>query len=49
MYKCIFIKDGNTPLHWAAEYGHLAIVEHLEKNGGDIKATNEVYKILLSI
>ncbi len=34
-------KDGNTPLHFAAEKGHLKIVEYLITEGkADINATD---------
>lgn len=30
-------EEGNTPLHWGALNGHLAVVEILVKNGADCK------------
>ncbi len=33
-------KIGNTPLHWAAKYGHAAIVEYLVSHGADVNASN---------
>ncbi len=31
---------GNTPLHWAAIYGHAVVVDHLVAHGADVKAVN---------
>ncbi len=33
--------DGDTPLHYAAQWGHLSIVEKLVENNGDIYAPNK--------
>jgi len=33
-------REGFTPLHWAAEKGHLSVVEYLVNQKADINATN---------
>ena len=30
-----------TPLHWAADYGHLSVVEYLVNQNADINAKND--------
>jgi ankyrin repeat protein len=39
--------SGNTPLHWAARYGHLRVVEYLCEQGGDTSLKNNVGKTAL--
>ena len=39
---CVFLQDGNTPLHDASVWGHVAVVEVLLKNGAAINQTNKV-------
>uniref|UniRef100_A0A1I7SYH6 ANK_REP_REGION domain-containing protein n=1 Tax=Caenorhabditis tropicalis TaxID=1561998 RepID=A0A1I7SYH6_9PELO len=41
----VYNQFGNTPLHAAAKYGHVKIVEYLIKNGADRKAFNSENKI----
>lgn len=31
-------KNGRTPMHWAADYGHASVIELLAKKGADINA-----------
>jgi hypothetical protein len=33
-------KDGDTPLHWAARYGHGVVAEFLISEGADVNAMN---------
>ena len=36
------MQSGWTPLHWAADYGHAAVIEMLLKSGAAIDETDEV-------
>ena len=40
--RCVFLQDGDTPLHKASYSGHVAAVEVLLKNGAAINQTNHV-------
>ena len=35
-------QNGQTPLHWACFYGHVAVAEKLIANGADVEAKDEV-------
>ena len=39
---CVFLQNGNTPLHRASLNGHVAAVEVLLKTGAAINQTNHV-------
>lgn len=39
-------EQGNTPLHWGALNGHLAVVEILVKNGADCKVKLMIERIV---
>ena len=39
---CIFIQNGNTPLHGASKNNHVAAIEVLLKNGTAINQINNV-------
>jgi ankyrin repeat protein len=41
MLKLLTSKDGNTPLHRAAENGKLDVVKYFVENGADAKAANK--------
>jgi len=38
-----------TPLHWAAQYGHLSVVEYLVNQKADINAKNNGVEFLYLI
>ncbi len=38
------LKDGNTPLHYASDYGHLSVVECLINKGANVNAIDKVNK-----
>ena len=40
--RCRATQNGSTPLHWAAEKGHAAVVERLLAAQADKDAKNEV-------
>ena len=35
-------QNGHTPLHWACNSGHVAVVEKLIENGADLEANDQV-------
>ena len=39
---CVFLQNGNTPLHYASSNGSVAVIEMLVKNGAVINHTNNV-------
>ena len=39
---CVFVQEGDTPLHEASEQGHVAVIEVLLKSGADINQANNV-------
>ena len=42
---CVFLQDGDTPLHDASSQGKAAAIEALLKNGAAINQTNNVGQI----
>ncbi|KAL7304697.1 hypothetical protein TKK_0002938 [Trichogramma kaykai] len=40
-------KDKNTPLHWAACFGHKSIIQFLTENGSNVNAVNDCGATLL--
>ena len=40
-------QDGNTPLTWAAMYGHLPVVEHLVERGADLEEKDNVSDVMI--
>ena len=42
---CVFLQDGDTPLHKASWWGNAAAIEPLLKNGAAINQTNNVGQI----
>ena len=42
---CVFLQNGDTPLHYASRYGEAAAIEALLKNGAAINQTNNVGQI----
>ena len=39
---CTYLQDGQTPLHRAAENGHIEVVRHLVSSGADVNKADEV-------
>ena len=42
---CVFLQDGDTPLHEASKRGEATVIETLLKNGAAINQTNNVSQI----
>ena len=43
------LQNGWTPLHFAAQSGHILVVEALIAAGADVNAFNEVYSYVLKL
>jgi ankyrin repeat protein len=39
---CTYLQYGETPLHTAAEKGHIEVVRHLLSSGADVNKANNV-------
>jgi len=39
---CTYLQDGVTPLHRAAENGHMEVVRHLVLSGADVNKADNV-------
>ena len=42
MYIYIYSQDERTALHWAADHGHVEVVEALIEGGADLNIQNKV-------